>query len=87
VRCHLLQREAESQRDGYVFLLDGRTLKSGSEIPAEDMIGDFQVRDGVLVAGSYRHNPQHKLLTTAGWFRLPLEIETALQESLRTPLQ
>jgi hypothetical protein len=86
-QCDLLRREAEGQREGYVFLLDGRTVDSDCAVLQEDMLGDLEVRDGVLVAGSYRHNPRHKLRTTAGWFRLPPEIKTALQARLRVPPQ
>ena len=83
-RCGLLRREAEIQGSGFVYLLDGRTPTPGGRVPPEDIIGAFEVRDGALVAGSYRHNPRHRLFTTAGWFRLPAEIEDALQTRLRT---
>ena len=53
-------------------------------MPPQDIIGAFEVRDGALVTGSYRHNPQHRLFTAAGWFRLPPAIEAALQSHLRT---
>lgn len=82
-RHEMLQREAEVQGDGYVYLLDGRTPDPGGRVPPQDIIGAFEVRDGALVTGSYRHNPQHRLFTTAGWFRLPPAIETALQSRLR----
>jgi hypothetical protein len=82
-RHEMLQREAEVQGDGYVYLLDGRTPDPGGRVPPQDIIGAFEVRDGTLVNGSYRHNPQHRLFTTAGWFRLPPAIESALQARLR----
>jgi hypothetical protein len=82
-RHEMLQREAEVQGHGYVYLLDGRTPDPGGRVPPQDIIGAFEVRDGALVTGSYRHNPQHRLFTTAGWFRLPPAIETALQARLR----
>jgi len=84
-RHDMLQREAEIQGDGYVYLLDGRTPDPGGRVPPQDIVGAFEVRDGALVIGSYRHNPQHRLFTTAGWFRLPPAIEAALQSRLRTP--
>ena len=83
-RCSLLRREAEIQGGGFVYLLDGRTPTPGGRVPPEDIIGAFEVRDGTLVTGSYRHNPRHRLFTTAGWFLLPPEIEDALQTRLRT---
>ncbi|GAA1861067.1 hypothetical protein [Asanoa iriomotensis] len=83
-RCDLLRREAEIQGSGYVYLLDGRTPTPGGRVPPEDIIGVFEARDGALVAGSYQHNPRHRLFTNAGWFRLPAEIEDALQARLRS---
>jgi hypothetical protein len=83
-RHEMLRREAEVQGEGYVYLLDGRTPDPGGRVPPHDIIGAFEVRDGALVTGSYRHNPRHRLFTTAGWFRLPPVLETALQSSLRT---
>jgi hypothetical protein len=83
-QCGWLQREAEVQGNGYVYLLDGRTPTPGGRVPPEDIIGAFEVREDALVTGSYRHNPQHRLFTTAGWFRLPPEIESALQTRLRS---
>jgi len=78
-----LQREAEVQGDGCVYLLDGRTPDPGGRVPPHDIIGAFEVRDGALLTGSYQHNPRHRLFTTDGWFRLPPAFETALQSRLR----
>jgi hypothetical protein len=77
-RCSLLRREAEVQGNGYIYLLDGRTLNPGGRVPPEDIIGAFEVRAGALVSGSYQQNSRHRLFTTDGWFRLPAEIENAL---------
>jgi hypothetical protein len=79
----MLRREAEVQGDGYVYLLDGRTPDPGGRVPPNDIIGALEVRGGALVAGSYRHNPRHRLFTTAGWFLLVPAIEIALQSRLR----
>ena len=79
----LLRREAEVQGAGYVYLLDGRTPDPGGRVPPQDIIGTVQVSGGALVAGSYRHNPRHRLFTTAGWFLLEPAIEIALQSRLR----
>ncbi|GIE90798.1 hypothetical protein Are01nite_72780 [Actinoplanes regularis] len=78
-----LRREARKQGAGYVYLIDGRTSNPGGRVPPEDILGAVEVKDGQGVAGSYRHNPRHRLLTAAGWFRLPDELESALQRRLR----
>jgi hypothetical protein len=77
-RCSLLRREAEVQGNGYVYLLDRRTPHPAGRVPPEDIIGTFEARADALVPGSYQQNPRHRLFTTAGWFRLPPEIEDAL---------
>ena len=79
----MLRREAEVQGEGHVYLLDGRTPDPGGRMPPQDIIGTLDVSGGALVAGSYRHNPRHRLFTTAGWFLLPPAIEIALQSRLR----
>jgi hypothetical protein len=82
-RDEMLRREAEVQGDGYVYLLDRRTPDPGGRVPPQDIIGAFEVSGGALVAGSYRHNPRHRLFTKDGWFLLPSALETALQSHLR----
>jgi hypothetical protein len=81
--CPVLRREAEVQGDGYVYLLDARTPEPGGRVPPEDIIGMVSVSNGGIVPGSFRHNPRHRLLTVNGWFRLPEELEAALQWRIR----
>ena len=78
-----IRREAKRQRDGCVYLLDGRTPQLDGQVPPEDIIGALAVRYGSLVPRSYQHNPSHRLLTADGFFVLPSEIETALQDEVR----
>jgi hypothetical protein len=40
-----------------VYLLDARTPDPSGRVPPHDIIGAFDVRDGALVTGSYRHAP------------------------------
>jgi hypothetical protein len=82
-RCAGIKRQAEIQGSGYVYLLDQRTPDPGGKVSPENIVGAVEVRSGELVAGSYKHNPRHRLLTAAGWFQLPNEIEAALQGRLR----
>jgi hypothetical protein len=79
-----IRREGKRQRDGYVYLLDGRTPQPGGQVPPEDIIGAVAVRGGSLVSGSYQPNTAHRLLTADGLFVLPPEIEIALQDEVRT---
>jgi hypothetical protein len=81
--CGDMRREAEMQGSGYVYLLDARTPNPAGRVPAEDIIGVVQVDGGAAVAGSYQHNPKHRLFTATGWFRLPYDLEAAMQRRLR----
>ncbi len=58
-----LAREAGS---GRVVYIDDRAPE-GQDVATEDTIGWFQVVSGAIVAGSYRANPEHQLLTERGW--------------------
>jgi len=78
-----LQRAAEEMGDGYVYLLDARTPEPEGQVPPADIIAAIRVQASVLVAGSYQHNRNHRLLTEHGFFRLPPELATILQTDLR----
>lgn len=58
-----IAREAGSGRVVYV---DDRAPE-GEDVAREDIIGWFQVAGGAVVAGSYKANPDHQLLTEKGW--------------------
>jgi hypothetical protein len=70
---------ARRQGDGHVYLIDERTPDPAGEVPPADIIGAVEVRDGAPVAGSYRHNPNHRLYTADGFFRLPAALERELR--------
>jgi hypothetical protein len=70
-------------RSGYVVLIDGRTPTPDGDVPPSDVIGVVDVDAGDVVADSYQHNSNHQLLTTNGFFVLPPELETVLQNDLR----
>ncbi len=77
-----LRRAAQQQGEGYVYLIDARTPQPDGQVPPADIIGAVKVQDGTLVVASYQHNPNHRLLTRDGFFRLPTELETILQTDL-----
>jgi len=72
---------AQRQGDGWISLIDQRVLDAPARRQplAEDVVGAMEVRGGLVVPGSYRGNPAHRLLTAKGIFRL----EYALQERLK----
>jgi hypothetical protein len=78
-----LQREAEIQGEGHIYLLDARTPDPGGRVPPQDIIGTVAVTGGQITIGSYQHNRRHRLLTGDGWFRLPYQLEIVLQQRIR----
>ena len=77
-----LQAEARRQGEGWVYLIDGRTKTPEGQVPPQDIIGGFEVKAGQLVAGSYKRNPKHVLLSQDGFFRLPVELNEVLKKEL-----
>jgi hypothetical protein len=78
-----LRQAGQQQGEGYVYLIDARTPQPNGQVLSPDVIGVVKVQDGTLVAASYQHNPNHRLLTEDGFFKLPAELEPILQTDLR----
>jgi hypothetical protein len=79
-----LHQEAERQREGYLSLIDRRRASAHGAVPSEDIIGSVRVQAGKAIAGSYRRNPDHQLLTAEGFFLLPTQLEGTLNLQLRS---
>ena len=76
-----LQAAALRQHTGWTYILDGRTPTPQGHVPPHDIMGAFEVRDGVIVLDSYRANQNHLLLSTRGFFKLPVKsLQDALME-------
>jgi hypothetical protein len=78
-----LRLEAALHGDGHLFLLDRRAGDPDGRVPEEDVVGTVEVRDGAVVAGSFQHNPRHRLFTARGLFRLPEVLEKRLDQETR----
>ena len=77
-----LMEEARSRGRGTVYVIDARTPTPNGAVPAADVIGSFDVDEGVVIAGSYKRNPNHTVLSAMGFFRL----SPALHERLAAEL-
>jgi hypothetical protein len=77
-----MQAAAAQQGQGYVAVIDQRTPTPGDQVPPEDIMGVFEVRDGKVVPGSYQASPNHRLLTADGFFRLGRFLDERLQQEL-----
>ena len=77
-----LQAEARRLGQGFVYIIDQRTRDPSGSVPPEDIIGAVEVEGGEVVQGSYRRNPNHVLLSSAGFFRLDANLHQFLLEAL-----
>jgi hypothetical protein len=68
--------------EGTLQVADLRTRAAEGEIPQEDVFGEFDVKDGKIVLGSYRPNSLHFIFSAAGFFQLGAELEECLVEVL-----
>jgi hypothetical protein len=77
-----LMAEARRLGSGRVYVIDGRTPTPQGDVPPTDILGAFRVEAGAVEPGSYERNPNHRVLSDNGFFRL----EPALQEQLLVEL-
>ena len=80
-----LVAEAQSIGEGTLYVVDQRTRAPQGpvrEILTDDIFGEFHVRHGKIVPGSYRPNPKHYLLSADGFFQLGPQLEDFLVEAL-----
>jgi len=71
---------ASEQQNGYVYLVDHRTPDGiMGNVPPEDIIGAFQVKDLQLVNGSYQANQNYRFYTVNGKPQLPVELLNMLK--------
>lgn len=83
-RAQGIHAQARKLGDGYVYVIDGRTPDPTGEVPAHDIIGAVEARDGEVVPGSYQPNANHRIVTEHGLFQLGRELQACLVEAMRS---
>ena len=78
---------ADAQRlgRGTLYVIDRRTRAPEGpvrEILEQDIFGEFEVKKGRIVPGSYQPNHKHYILTEDGFFQLGQDLEEFLLEVL-----
>ena len=76
------QAAVRRQHTGWVYGTDLRTPTPAGEVPLHDIIGAFEVRNGVVVENSYWQNADHRLLSSEGIFKLEERLNSILRERL-----
>lgn len=62
---------AASGKVGNLFVVDQRTANPEGNVPPEDILGAFVVKDGSISSANYQSNRgKHQLLTRQGFFNL-----------------
>jgi hypothetical protein len=77
------QLEAKRQMEGWVYVIDQRTPNPKGDVPNDDVIGAFEVKNGKIVDGSYVANKNHRILSNRGFFDLGTELYEHLLAELR----
>jgi len=60
----------KSQKEGWIYIIDARTPTPQGDVPNEDIIGAFEVKNGTLIKDSYYQMDKHILLNSKGLFGL-----------------
>jgi hypothetical protein len=75
---------AKQQKDGYLYIIDFRTPDGiMGNVPTEDIIGAFQVKNGIIVKDSYWRNNLHKIYTKNGLVKLPSDLNIQFIDALK----
>jgi len=77
-----LAKAASEMHTGHLYIIDWRTLNPNGAVPPEDIIGAIEVKDGLLVGGSYQPNPNYRVLTARGMTRLTPHQREAFVDAL-----
>lgn len=77
-----LRTEAKRVGNGWVYVMDQRTPTPGSQVPPEDIMGAFEVKNGEIVPGSWRANEKHTVLSANGFVRLDPKLHRILVKKL-----
>jgi hypothetical protein len=75
---------AKRQGNGYIYIIDFRTNEGiMGNVPPEDIIGGFKVRNGRIIFEDYAPNHNYKVYTNNGLIKLPTELKEKLIEELK----
>ena len=81
-----VRMNADALGNGVLYILDERSPKrvEGQEwiVRSDDLIGEFDVKDGEVVPGSYRPNRDFALVNEEGLFQLTDEIAESVMVAI-----
>jgi len=79
-----LQTAARQNQKGWLYIIDLRTPQgTQGQVPPEDIVGAFEVRDGQIRPETYQPGAAYRLFTANGFPQLPPTLHTALIAALK----
>jgi hypothetical protein len=74
---------ALEQKEGWLYIIDNRVENlDREETSPEDILGAFEIKDGLIVANSYQPNENYLLFGNNGLMQLPSSLHEALIKAL-----
>jgi hypothetical protein len=73
-----LREAAKEQHEGFVYMIDQRTPDPESDVPSVDIIGSFEIADGLITPESYSPNPKHEMVTENGLVDIGADLRDAM---------
>lgn len=81
----LLIKSAKEQDEGWLYVIDQRTPTPNGEVPPFDIIGTFEVIDGVL--DSFNSNENYQIRSINGFTDFGVTLNTKMNDFLLALLQ
>jgi len=79
-----LKTAAQQQQKGWIYIIDLRTPQGPQgQVPPEDIVGAFEVRDGQISPETYQPVAAYRLFTANGFPQLPPTLHAALHAALK----
>lgn len=74
-----IRAAALEQKEGWLYIIDNRVADlDQEETSPEDILGAFEIKDGLIIANSYQPNENYLLFGNNGLIQLPSSLHEAL---------
>lgn len=77
-----VQAQGDKQVNGIIYVIDNK-CKNRQNIPLQDIIGWFPVKEQLILTEDYKPNPNYQVFNADGIFSLPDYVCTALMTELK----
>jgi hypothetical protein len=77
-----LKKAAMEEQEEWIYIIDNRCPNEDAE--PEDIIGAFEVKDGIIIPGSYYRNENYSVYGENGLFQLPDSLYEVLIQAIKS---